>query len=97
MEMLGLLCLPSPVVPLGKFLGTADTFPCSAARSPGGDKMRSEPGSEAAGKARERGREPSEEKREGVTEPRETLWLFAQVQEHFLGLLLHPALLPGRL
>lgn len=49
--MLRLLYLPTPLVPLGKPLGSADTFPCSAARSPGGDKRRSEPGSAAGGKA----------------------------------------------
>lgn len=41
---LGLLCLPSSLVPLRKLLGTADTFPCSSARSPEGDKTRSELG-----------------------------------------------------
>lgn len=53
----------------------------------------SELGPAAGGKA-EQGQEPPEEQREGVTQPQETLLLFAQIQEHFLGLLLHPALPP---
>lgn len=49
--MLGLLCLLSSLVPLGKPFGTANTFPCSSAMSPEADKTRSELGSAAAGKA----------------------------------------------
>ena len=89
--MLALLCLPTPLVPLGKPLGSADTFPCSV---PGlleetrGGVSRDQRlvGKLENGAKNLRGAEGSH------TTTRDLV--VAQVQEHFLGLLLHPALLP---